>query len=115
MQLGELRRRQGRFDEAEALFAQAEFHPLAITGIAQLRLASGDTASAWAAIRGLLEWLPQNSRIVRADVLYLAVIIAHAAAKTEQAQETGKVKVEEEEHPEDEESESISESVEETA
>ncbi len=36
-------------------------------------------------------------------------------AKTEQAQETGKVKVEEEEHPEDEESESISESVEETA
>ncbi len=36
-------------------------------------------------------------------------------AKTEQAQETGKVNVEEEEHPEDEESESISESVEETA
>lgn len=86
VQLGELRRRQGRFDEAEALFAQAEFHPLAITGIAQLRLASGDTASAWTAIRGLLDWLPHNSRIVRADVLYLAVIIAHAAAKTEQAQ-----------------------------
>ena len=35
VQLGELRRRQGRYDEAEALFAQAEFHPSAIAGRAR--------------------------------------------------------------------------------
>ena len=34
--LGELRRLQGRFPEAEALFAQAEFHPAAITGRAMM-------------------------------------------------------------------------------
>ncbi|WP_241986594.1 LuxR family transcriptional regulator [Cryobacterium psychrophilum] len=86
VQLGELRRRQGRFDEAEFLFAQAEFHPSAIAGRARIHLASGDYASAWTAIRGLLDWLPQNSRVLRADVLYLAVVVARAAGEVEQAQ-----------------------------
>jgi len=63
VQLGELRRRQGRYDEAEALFAQTEFHPSAIAGRARIHMSGGDYAVAWAAIRGLLEWLPQDSRL----------------------------------------------------
>ena len=79
VQLGELRRRQGRLDEAEALFAQAEFHPSAIAGRARIHMSGGDNAVAWTAIRGLLEWLPKDSRLLRADVLYLAVVVAQAA------------------------------------
>ncbi len=85
VQLGELRRRQGRFDEAEALFAQAEFHPSAIAGRARIHMSVGDYAVAWTAIRGLLEWLPQDSRLIRADVLYLAVVVAQAAGEEEAA------------------------------
>jgi len=86
VQLGELRRRQGRLDEAESLFAQAEFHPLSIAGLARIHLAGGDYASAWTAIRGVLDWLPKKSRILRADMLYLAVVVAQAAGEVEEAQ-----------------------------
>ncbi|GAA1210697.1 hypothetical protein [Rhodoglobus aureus] len=86
VQLGELRRRQGRLDEAESLFTQAEFHPVAISRLARIHLAGGDSASAWTAIRGLLDRLPQNSRVVRADVLYLAVVASQAAGEVEEAQ-----------------------------
>ena len=85
VQLGELRRRQGRFDEAEALFAQAEFHPSAIAGRARIQMSGGDPAAAWAAIRGLLEWLPQDSRLARADVLLPAVLVAQAAGDEDAA------------------------------
>ena len=85
VQLGELRRRQGRYDEAEALFAQAEFHPSAIAGRARIHMSGGDYAVAWTAIRGLLQWLPQDSRLLRADVLYLAVVVARAAGEEEAA------------------------------
>lgn len=44
--LGELRRRQGRFEEAEALLRQAEPHPLALLGRAAAALDQGDAASA---------------------------------------------------------------------
>ncbi|NTW41992.1 MAG: response regulator transcription factor, partial [Cellulomonadaceae bacterium] len=79
VQLGELRRRQGRFDEAAALFAQAEFHPSAIAGRARMQLSAGDPMGAWATIRGLLERLPPDGRLARADVLLLAVLAACAA------------------------------------
>ena len=87
VQLGELRRRQGRLDEAEALFAQAEFHPTAIAGRAQIHLSRGDNAAAWTTIRGLLDSLPKDSRLVRADVLHLAVLAAHAAGDDAAAQQ----------------------------
>ncbi len=81
VQLGELRRRQGRWDEAEALFAQAEFHPTAIAGRARIHLSRGEHAAAWTTIRGLLDSLPTTSRLIRADVLPLAVLAAHAAGQ----------------------------------
>lgn len=86
VQLGELRRRQGRLEEAESLFAQAEFHPSAIMGRARIHLASGNHASAWAAVRGLLDRLPKDSRLLRADVLYLATVLAQKAGEQDAAQ-----------------------------
>ncbi|CAN5250192.1 hypothetical protein BH09ACT12_BH09ACT12_06820 [soil metagenome] len=85
VQLGELRRRQGRPAEAEALFAQAEFHPSAITGRARMRLARGDHTEAWTTLSDLLAALPLESRFVRADVLPLAVVAASAAGEQDTA------------------------------
>lgn len=85
VQLGELRRRQGRFDEAEALFAQAEFHPSAIAGRARIQMSGGEYAVAWTAMRGLLERLPKDSRLARTDMLYLAVAVAEAAGDEDAA------------------------------
>ncbi len=79
VQLGELRRRQGRFDEADALFLQAEFHPTAIAGRAMIRLSAGDAAGAWSAMSALLRMLPDDNRLTRAHFLLPAVQAAHAA------------------------------------
>ena len=85
VQLGELRRRQGRLEEADALFKQAEFDPVAALGRAQIRLASGDKASAWTAVQRLLRTLPSENRLARADALLPAVRIAHAVGEHDAA------------------------------
>lgn len=85
VQLGELRRRQGRLDEADALFTQAEFHPAAVAGLARIQLSRGDPAAAWAAIRALMDRLPRQSRLARADVLLPAVLVARAAGEAQAA------------------------------
>jgi DNA-binding NarL/FixJ family response regulator len=46
VRLAELRRRQGRFDEAEGLLREAEGHPLALLVSSALALDRGDSASA---------------------------------------------------------------------
>lgn len=79
VQLGELRRRQGRTAEADALFAQAEFAHLAVVGRALIRLDSGDAAGAWGALAGLLGGIPDSDRMARAAVLRPAVLTATAA------------------------------------
>ena len=85
VQLGELRRRQGRLEEAEALFKQAEFAPVAALGRALIRFAIGEKASAWAAVQRLLRTLPSENRLARADVLLPAVRIAHAVGELDAA------------------------------
>jgi DNA-binding NarL/FixJ family response regulator len=85
VQLGELRRRQGRLDEAEALFKQAEFDPVAALGRALIRFAIGEKASAWTAVQRLLRTLPSENRLARADVLFPAVRIAHAVGELDAA------------------------------
>ena len=85
VQLGELRRRQGRYSEADALFMQAEFNPLSIAGRARIRFATGDIAGAWASLRRLLDSLPPDSSLARAEVLLPAVQIALAAGEIEAA------------------------------
>lgn len=44
--LAELRRRQGRFDEAAVLIARAEHHPIAVLAAASVALARGDPGAA---------------------------------------------------------------------
>ena len=85
VQLGELRRRQGRLEEADALFKQAEFDPVAALGRALIRFATGENAKAWTAVQRLLRTLPSDNRLARADVLLPAVRIAHAIGEHDSA------------------------------
>jgi ATP/maltotriose-dependent transcriptional regulator MalT len=85
VQLGELRRRQGRFAEAESLLRQAEFHPVAVVGRALLRLGDGDPSGAWAAVAAVLRVLPVANRLDRVVALPAAVVTALAAGDLEGA------------------------------
>jgi DNA-binding NarL/FixJ family response regulator len=85
VQLGELRRRQGRFQEAETLFTQAEFHPVSVLGRALIKFAAGEKTSAWTAVQRLLRTLPSQSRLARADLLLPAVRISHALGEHDAA------------------------------
>ncbi len=85
VQLGELRRRQGRLEEAEALFKQAEFEPVAVLGRALIRFARGEESLAWLSVQRLLRVLPPADRLARADVLVPAIRIAHAVGELEVA------------------------------
>jgi ATP/maltotriose-dependent transcriptional regulator MalT len=64
--LGELRRRQGRTEEAALLFARAEGHPRSILGQAELALAAGDRPAAEELARSFLRRLPADDRLARA-------------------------------------------------
>ena len=79
VQLGELRRRQGRFAEAEELLVQAEFDPSAIVSLALVRLARDEADAAWAQIRQVLASTPAANRLQRARFLLPAVQAALAA------------------------------------
>jgi DNA-binding CsgD family transcriptional regulator len=79
VQLGELRRRQGRWAEARELLAQAEFHPSAVVARAMMQLAQGEAVAAWAAICALMVTVPVSNRLARARVLLPAVLAARAA------------------------------------
>lgn len=69
--LGELRRRQGRVDEASDHFARAEPHPLALLGTANMRLDEGSPERALQLVEDLLVAIPQASVTQRADALEL--------------------------------------------
>jgi LuxR family transcriptional regulator, maltose regulon positive regulatory protein len=85
VRLADLRRRQGRVDEAAALFADAEPHPLARLGLAELALGHGDPDTARDLAERLLRRIPPTNRVRRAAPLELLVRAAvaggdHAAA-----------------------------------
>ncbi|MEI8410382.1 MULTISPECIES: LuxR C-terminal-related transcriptional regulator [unclassified Kribbella] len=61
VRLGELRRRQGRLLEAESLFNEVPWHPLAKRGLAELSLDSGDPAAARAVLDRMLRRFPAGS------------------------------------------------------
>lgn len=85
-QLGELRRRQGREQEAEELLLHAEFVPEARVSRALLSLDRGDAAAAWRAIDDVLAELPATARLDRAAVLPSTVVVALAAGHREAAE-----------------------------
>jgi ATP/maltotriose-dependent transcriptional regulator MalT len=79
VRLAELRRRQGRLVEAAALFDQAEPHPLAALGRAELAFDRGDArAAAEQAERYLRRVLPHNrtDRATGLDLLVRALVSA---------------------------------------
>jgi LuxR family transcriptional regulator, maltose regulon positive regulatory protein len=73
VRLADLRRRQGRFKEAEQLFSEAETHALAAVGMAELALDRGDPEAAIPLVERMLRQLPPENRTQRAAALELAV------------------------------------------
>lgn len=73
VRLAELRRRQGRFDEAEQIFREMESHPLALLGLAELSLDKGRPRDANEFCERLLRQLAESARYQRVDVLELVV------------------------------------------
>lgn len=69
--LGELRRRQGRLDEADARFTEAEGHPIAYVGRAAIALDRGDPLAAAEGCERFLRRLPESNRTERAAALEL--------------------------------------------
>lgn len=91
--LGELRRRQGRFEEADALFIEAEVPPIAQVGRARLAFDRGDSRTAVELCHRFLRRLPELNRTERASALEL-LACAHAClgeqtAATASARELG--------------------------
>jgi LuxR family maltose regulon positive regulatory protein len=83
--LGELRRRQGRLDEAAALLAEAGGHPLAVLGRAELALDHGDREAATELARSFLRRLAPEDRLGRGGGLELLVRIDPASERARAA------------------------------
>jgi DNA-binding CsgD family transcriptional regulator/predicted negative regulator of RcsB-dependent stress response len=71
--LGELRRRQGRVDDAEELFGRSESHSLTVLGRAALALDRGQPAEAGELADRYLRRFPDPSRVERAAGLELTI------------------------------------------
>ena len=71
--LGELRRRQGRLDEASALFEKSGTHPVALLGRAAVTLDRGDARSAAELVDRYLRRLAPANRTERAGALELLI------------------------------------------
>jgi ATP/maltotriose-dependent transcriptional regulator MalT len=81
----ELRRRQGRLEEAAALFHKVEFHAYAQLGLAYVALDSGDAAVAAERAERFLGKLGPESRLLRAAGLELYARSLVALAEVERA------------------------------
>ncbi|MEW5985941.1 MAG: LuxR C-terminal-related transcriptional regulator [Chloroflexota bacterium] len=96
VRLADLRRRQGRFDEAATLLAQAETHPfqtfganLAQLGRAALALDQGDAAAAANLAERFLRGLPAENQLDRSSALELLALAQVALGAADQAAQTG--------------------------
>jgi DNA-binding NarL/FixJ family response regulator len=78
VRLAELRRRQGRWEEAEALFEQAGSHPQALLGRAALAIDRGDASGALDWADRFLRRLPSQTRTERVAAIEI-VARAHLA------------------------------------
>jgi LuxR family transcriptional regulator, maltose regulon positive regulatory protein len=81
----DLRRRQGRLEEATELFRQVEFHPYAQLGLAYVALDGGDAALAEDRARRFLRKLGPESRLQRAAGLDLYARVLVALGEKERA------------------------------
>jgi LuxR family maltose regulon positive regulatory protein len=71
--LADLRRRQGRLDEAEEMFAAAEFHPRGLLGVAAVTLEREDHAAAVDRAERYLRRVPPENRTERAAGLEVLI------------------------------------------
>jgi LuxR family maltose regulon positive regulatory protein len=83
--LGELRRRQGRHDEADALLGQAGLDTNATISRCRLQFGDGDVERAWSTVSELLRRLPADQQLERAEVLALVVEIGAATRRGDKA------------------------------
>jgi ATP/maltotriose-dependent transcriptional regulator MalT len=95
VRLADLRRRQGRFDEAATLLAQAESHPFrtlganyALLGRAALALDQGDATAAADLIERFLRGLPAENQLERSTALELLALAQIALGAADQAAQT---------------------------
>lgn len=85
VRLAELRLRQGRREEAEAMLRRAEGHPAAMLGLAELALEQGRIRDAEDLVDRFLRHMPEANRLQRVPALELRIRAAclggrHAAA-----------------------------------
>jgi ATP/maltotriose-dependent transcriptional regulator MalT len=85
VRLAELRRRQGRLDEAEALLERVRSTPQALFGLAAVALDSGEAADALDLVHRYLRRLPGECRTDRAAAFELAVRAQTALGRTDDA------------------------------
>ncbi|MBT9258086.1 helix-turn-helix transcriptional regulator [Phycicoccus sp. MAQZ13P-2] len=78
VQLAHLRRRQGRLDEADALYAQAGYAAQALVGRALVHLERGEASAAWTLAADVLDDVPVDDRLARGTVLLPVVRCAVA-------------------------------------
>ena len=84
---GELRRRQGRLAEARSLFSQAEPHPVARLGSAELALDEGDPSRAFALAERIVRTAPAGVHVTHVPALNLLVRAAVADGRPQVARE----------------------------
>lgn len=87
VRLAELRRRQGRDEEALDLFRQMEWHPLAVLGLARMARDAGRLQDAEHLTERYLRLIPQGNRLKRTAGLELAVRLCTALGKAARADE----------------------------
>jgi LuxR family transcriptional regulator, maltose regulon positive regulatory protein len=86
VRLAELRRRQRRFEEAEALLAEAEGHPLASIVAAGLAIDQGDTRRGAEEAERYLRRVGKDDRLMRVPALELLVPARLTLGRTREAQ-----------------------------
>jgi DNA-binding NarL/FixJ family response regulator len=86
VRMGELRRRQGRLDDAEALFQRMGAHPLAVLGRAELALERGRPPEAADLLEGLLRRIPSALSAERIRTLEVATRAYVACKRFDDAQ-----------------------------
>src|SRR5204863_2659567 len=86
--LGELRRRQGRLNEAEELFARAESHTITLLGRAQLALDRDQAGEAAELADRYLRRFPERGRVERSAGLELAARAYAACGDLERSEDS---------------------------